>query len=51
AFVEFFRQPDVQIGLYFDVFSQGQLLSLPMIVAGVGLMVFAGLTAHRRRDV
>ena len=41
-FVEFFRQPDSHIG--FDAFgwlTRGQLLSLPMIMAGVGLMVFA----------
>ncbi|NTW99441.1 MAG: prolipoprotein diacylglyceryl transferase, partial [Geobacteraceae bacterium] len=27
--VEFFRQPDAQIGLFFGLFSMGQLLSLP----------------------
>jgi phosphatidylglycerol:prolipoprotein diacylglycerol transferase len=40
--VEFFREPDSHIG--FDVFgwmTRGQLLSLPMIVAGLLLMVFA----------
>jgi phosphatidylglycerol:prolipoprotein diacylglycerol transferase len=37
--VEFFRQPDVQIGLYFGMFSQGQLLSLPMFLIGT-FMVF-----------
>ncbi len=33
--VEFFRQPDAQIGLFYGLFSMGQLLSLPMFVAGV----------------
>jgi phosphatidylglycerol:prolipoprotein diacylglycerol transferase len=40
--VEFFRQPDGHIG--FDLFgwmTRGQLLSLPMIIAGIILMVWA----------
>ena len=40
--VEFVREPDAHIG--FDLFgwlSRGQILSLPMIVAGVVLMVWA----------
>ncbi len=32
--VEFFRQPDAHLGLYSSGLSQGQLLSLPMIVLG-----------------
>lgn len=32
--VEFFRQPDAQIGLFFGMFSMGQLLSLPMFLLG-----------------
>ena len=40
--VEFFREPDIQIG--FDLFgwlTRGQLLSLPMIVAGILLLAWA----------
>ncbi len=37
--VEFFRQPDSQIGLFFGLFSMGQLLSLPMFLIG-SLLVF-----------
>jgi phosphatidylglycerol:prolipoprotein diacylglycerol transferase len=40
--VEFFRQPDSHIG--FDLLgwlTRGQLLSLPMIVGGIALMVWA----------
>lgn len=37
--VEFFRQPDAQIGLFFGLFSMGQLLSLPMFLLG-SFMVF-----------
>ena len=29
--IEFFREPDVQIGLYYNLISQGQILCLPMI--------------------
>ncbi|ROR98846.1 phosphatidylglycerol:prolipoprotein diacylglycerol transferase [Sinobacterium caligoides] len=41
-FVEFFRQPDVQIGLEaFGWMSRGQELSLPMVFIGLGLLVYA----------
>ena len=40
--VEFFRQPDIQIGFVaFGWMSKGQLLSLPMILVGIILMVYA----------
>ena len=32
--VEFFRQPDAQLGTFFDLLSMGQLLSLPMFLLG-----------------
>lgn len=39
---EFFRQPDAGIGFVaFDWLSMGQLLSAPMILAGVGLIVWS----------
>lgn len=39
--VEYFREPDAHIGLY-QLFSlsQGQLLSLPMMVIGIGYLVY-----------
>lgn len=41
-FVEFFRQPDAQMGfIAFDWLTQGQLLSLPMIFLGLGLLGYA----------
>lgn len=43
--VEFFRQPDAQLGLLTGGLSMGQLLSLPMIIAGVIMMIWA----YRRR--
>ncbi|MGL9724379.1 prolipoprotein diacylglyceryl transferase [Sodalis sp. (in: enterobacteria)] len=45
--VEFFRQPDAQLGLFSGVISMGQILSLPMILAGVIMMVWA----YRRRPL
>ncbi|KTC68869.1 prolipoprotein diacylglyceryl transferase [Legionella birminghamensis] len=37
-FVEFFREPDVQLGyLAFDSLTMGQLLSIPMLLAGLCL--------------
>jgi len=37
--VEFFRQPDAQLGTFLELFSMGQLLSLPMFLLG-SYMVF-----------
>lgn len=39
--VEFFREPDAQIGFLFGSISMGQLLSLPMIVAGTVILAVA----------
>ena len=46
-FVEFFREPDVQLGFIAGGFTMGQLLSLPMLVAGIWLVVRA-LRAERQ---
>jgi len=41
-FVEFFRSPDPHIGyLAFGWLTMGQLLSVPLVIAGVALMVWA----------
>ena len=46
--VEFVREPDAQLGyLAFGWLTMGQLLSLPMIVGGPGLMVYAYRRAGR----
>jgi len=40
-FVEFFREPDAHLGyLAWGWLTMGQLLSLPMVVAGIGLIVY-----------
>lgn len=38
---EFFREPDVQMGFLFGGITTGQLLSLPMIAAGIVLLIWA----------
>jgi len=40
-FIECFRQPDFQIGYFWDWFTEGQLLSLPMILFGVIMLAWA----------
>jgi phosphatidylglycerol:prolipoprotein diacylglycerol transferase len=44
--VEFYRQPDIQIGLFFGLLSMGQLLSLPMFIVGI----CAALLLSRRHE-
>ena len=39
--VEFVREPDEHLGLFGEALSMGQILSLPMILIGIGLMVWA----------
>lgn len=39
--VEFFREPDVQIGFLWGGATMGQLLSVPLLVAGVALVVWS----------
>ena len=41
TFVEFFREPDIQLGYLAGGLTMGMLLSIPMIVAGVALMLWA----------
>ncbi|MGP4123663.1 MAG: prolipoprotein diacylglyceryl transferase [Sodalis sp. (in: enterobacteria)] len=43
--LEFFRQPDAHLGLFIGVISMGQILSLPMILAG--LIIIAWAYQHR----
>jgi phosphatidylglycerol:prolipoprotein diacylglycerol transferase len=42
--VEFYREPDPQIGLILEYFSLGQFLSLPMVLAGLFLIAYARKT-------
>jgi phosphatidylglycerol---prolipoprotein diacylglyceryl transferase len=46
---ELWREPDEQIGFLFEHVSMGQLLSLPVIVAGVSIFIYA-LKVHGRNS-
>jgi phosphatidylglycerol:prolipoprotein diacylglycerol transferase len=39
--VEFAREPDPQLGYLFGVVTMGQILSVPMILAGIGFLAYA----------
>ncbi len=41
-FVEFFRVADSQIGYFFNIFTMGQILSLPMFCLGIYLIFYHG---------
>ena len=46
-FIEFFREPDVQLGFIAGPFTMGQLLTLPMLIAGAVLLVRAVRSGKR----
>jgi phosphatidylglycerol---prolipoprotein diacylglyceryl transferase len=48
SLLEFFRMPDAQLGfIAFDWLTMGQLLSVPLFVAGVILLILA----YRRQSI
>ncbi len=48
--IEFVRLPDVQIGYFFGTWgTMGQLLSLPMIIAGIVLLVWCAVAKRPQR--
>jgi phosphatidylglycerol:prolipoprotein diacylglycerol transferase len=40
--IEFVREPDEHLGFIFGMLSQGQILSLPMVLIGAAVMVYVG---------
>ena len=40
-FVELYRQPDAHIGFLSGGLTMGQALSIPMVIAGLGFIVYA----------
>lgn len=44
SFVEFFREPDAHLGLYFSFISKGQILSIPMILTGIFIIYIGHLS-------
>jgi len=41
TFCEFFREPDAQLGFLWGGATMGQLLSVPLFLAGMGFIVYA----------
>lgn len=48
GFVEFFREPDAHIGFISGYLTMGQVLSLPMVLMGLGIMIFAFLKSQNK---
>lgn len=48
--MELFRQPDAQLGLFRGIISMGQLLSVPLIFAGVMILIWAYRSRFSRKD-
>lgn len=46
AFVEFFREPDIQIGFIFEYFTLGQVFCVPMVLAGLIIIGYALRKKH-----
>ena len=44
--IEFLREPDLHLGLYFDFISMGQILCIPLFIFGVILITY---NAHRKK--
>jgi len=47
SIVEFFREPDAHLGLYFSFISKGQILSIPMILIGL-FIIYWGYNQHQK---
>lgn len=47
--VEYFREPDTQIGFLFGSFSMGQMLSFPMILVGLIMLTMGYQRGDQRR--
>ncbi len=50
SFVEFFRQPDAHIGFIGGFITMGQILSIPMILAGIAFILYAVKRAKNRQS-
>ena len=45
--LEYFREPDSQLGFFFHLFTMGQLLCLTMVMLGLTLYLYTG---HRSKN-
>lgn len=50
SIVEFYREPDAHLGLYFSFISKGQILSIPMILAGM-LIIYLGYLIQEKSAI
>lgn len=50
-FVEMFREPDAHIGFIIGGISMGQILSMPMLIAGFGLIIYALKAPYEKSSV
>jgi phosphatidylglycerol:prolipoprotein diacylglycerol transferase len=50
SFIEFFREPDAHLGLYFSFISKGQILSIPMILGGI-LVIYVGYLIQEKLTI
>jgi len=48
--LEFFREPDPQLGLFFGIISMGQLLCFLMITLGIILWIYCSTKPHERTN-
>lgn len=44
--IEYYREPDYYLGLFWNVLSMGQILCLPMITLGLGVIGYAAVRGH-----
>lgn len=49
--VEYFRQPDDHLDLFFDIISMGQILSLPMVIVGAAVFVWVHKKEAQQQSV
>jgi len=50
SIVEFFREPDAHLGLYFSFISKGQILSIPMVLVGI-LIIYLGYLSQQKAAI
>ncbi len=50
SIVEFFREPDAHLGLYFSFISKGQILSIPMIIIGL-FVIYWGANQQANAEI
>ncbi len=50
SIVEFYREPDAHLGLYFSFISKGQILSIPMILIGL-LIIYLGYLSQEKANI